>query len=124
VLNALGKHGWASERQLQRLEVGNLSLREIRKALEELYRAGLVSLAFNRNIVTASGRRELQVIRDAKRRERVRDGTAKPHELALLSDPEVRAAVRRLKQRADRETDPERLTATFVDPGSASGSAT
>jgi hypothetical protein len=117
VLNALGKHGWASERQLQRLEVGNLSVREIRKALEELYRAGLVSLAFNRNLLTASGRRELQAIRDAKRRERVRAGTAKPHELALLSDAEVRAAVRRLKQRADRETDQERLTATFVDPG-------
>jgi hypothetical protein len=117
VLTALGNHGWASERQLQRVEAGSVSPQEIRKALEELYRAGYVSLAFNRNILTASGRRELQAIRDAKRRERIQRGAARPHELALLSDVEVRAAVRRLKQRADRETDPERLTATFVDPG-------
>jgi DNA-binding transcriptional ArsR family regulator len=117
VLGALGKHGWASERQLQRVEAGNVSPQEVRKALEELYRAGLVSLSFNRNILTASGRRELQAIRDARRRDRIREGTARPHELALLGDAEVRAAVRRLKQRADRETDQERLTATFVDPG-------
>jgi len=117
VLSALGKHGWASERQLRRLEVGSLSPQEIRKALEELYRAGFISSAFNRNILTASGRRQLQAIRDAKQRDRIRRGTAKPHDLALLGDAEVRAAVRRLKQRADRETDQERLTATFVDPG-------
>jgi Cdc6-like AAA superfamily ATPase len=114
----LGKHGWATERQLRRLEGGGgLAPQDIRKGLEELHRAGFVSSAFNRNILTASGRRQLQTMRDARRRARIQQGTASVHELALLADGEVRAAVRRLKQRADRETEPERLTATFVDPG-------
>jgi hypothetical protein len=115
VLTALGKYGWASETYLTR--VRSLSANDIRKGLQELDRAGLVSSSFDRNILTARGRRELHSIREERRLERVRGGTASAHEVSLLADAEIRAAVRRMKPRADREPDPKRLTATFVDPG-------
>jgi DNA-binding PadR family transcriptional regulator len=117
VLGALGRHGWATQRHLGRVGVGGLSPPEIHKALEELDRAGLVSSSFGRNILTAAGRRELQRQRETAHRERVRQGTAAAQEVSLLADAEVRAAVRRVKQRADREPDVQRLAETFVDPG-------
>ncbi len=115
VLSALGRYGWASEKYLMRIR--SLSPSEIRKGLEELDRAGFVSSSFGSNILTARGRRELQTIREERRRARVRGGTASAHEVSILADAEIRGAVRRIKPRADRESDAWRLTATFVDPG-------
>ncbi|HEY0346500.1 MAG TPA: hypothetical protein VGC59_17740, partial [Solirubrobacteraceae bacterium] len=115
VLNALGRYGWASEKYLTR--VRSLSPNQIRGGLEELARAGYVSSSFGSNILTARGRRELQRIREERQRVRVRCGNASVHEVSVLADAEIRGAVRRMKPRADRESDAWRLTATFVDPG-------
>ena len=115
VLNALGRYGWASEKYLTR--VRSLSPRQIRAGLQELARAGYVSSSFGSNILTARGRRELQRMREESQRKRIRSGVAGAHEVSILADAEVRGAVRRIKPRADRESDAWRLTATFVDPG-------
>jgi hypothetical protein len=115
VLNALGRYGWASEKYLTR--VRSLSPNQIRGGLEELARAGYVSSSFGSNILTARGRRERQRIREERQRVRVRCGNASVHEVSVLADAEIRGAVRRMKPRADRESDAWRLTATFVDPG-------
>jgi hypothetical protein len=116
VLLVLGEHGSASQSLLRR-RISTASPNALRKGLAELDRAGLASSFFGGNVLTARGRRRLHALREQRRRERIRGGTASPHEVSLLADPEMRAAVRRIKPRADRETDARRLTATFVDPG-------
>jgi hypothetical protein len=115
VLTAMSRRGSAGEPFIRRRT--GASPAAIRKALSELGRAGLASSFFGGNTLTARGRRAVHQLEEVKRLDRVRQGTASRHEVSLLADAELRAAVRRVKPRADRQPEPWRLTATFVDPG-------
>jgi hypothetical protein len=114
-LDAFDRYGWASNTYIQRTK--KLSRDQIIRATRELSEAGLVKRIRGRTVITAKGRQHELKAKHDRRLAGVRTGAANLQDVSLLRDTEVTNAVRRIKPRADREPDDERLLITFVDPG-------
>ena len=114
-LGAFDRYGWASNTYVQRTK--KLSRDQIIRATRELADLGFVKRVRGRTLVTPQGRMVAQQLRDRRRLAGVRTGAANVEDVSLLTDSTITNAVRRIKPRADREVDDERLLVTFVDPG-------
>ena len=115
-LDAYDRGGWATNNPyIQRTK--KLSVSQIIRATRELLESGLVKRVRGQTIITPKGRQVLQQLKHERRLEGVRTGAANVQDVSLLRDATITHAVRRVKPRADREMDDERLLLTFVDPG-------